>query len=68
MILTRENNPNEIKKYKDIKHAPTFGKLRCFARCPRTIRTCTLSKHHSGPHVAHGMFKKIMAVWDEESE
>jgi len=66
MRLIREENPNEIEKYSNIKPAPTFGPLRCYARCPGTMRTCTLSKNHIGPHVAHGMFKKVMAVWDEE--
>jgi len=65
MRLIREEHREEIKKYEHIKPAPTFGPVRCFARLPGTARTCTLAEGHSGPHVAHGMFKKVMAVWDE---
>ena len=65
MRLTRAENPEQIEQYGDIKPAPIFGPLRCFARCPGTHRTCTLAKGHSGPHVAHTFFKKVAAVWDE---
>ncbi len=66
MILTRKENPTEIKKYEHIKPAPTFGGLRCIARFPRAGRvTCTLAKGHAGPHVAHAIFKKVRAVWDD---
>jgi len=68
--ITRKENPEEIKKYEHIKPSPTFGPLRCFARLPGTIATCTLSKGHLGPHVAHrlSLFKKVViAVWDENA-
>lgn len=68
MRLTRSENPEEIEKYSHIKPAPTFGPLRCFARFPGPEGghlTCSLAKGHSGPHVAHALFKKVMAVWDE---
>ena len=61
----RETHPEEIEKYEHIKPAPTFGPVRCFAKCPGTPRTCTLERGHAGPHVAHGFPKKVMAVWDE---
>lgn len=67
MILTREENPEEIKKYDHIKPAPTFGPVRCFERLPGTPSiSCTLSKYHTGLHIAHaGLFKKtVRVVWD----
>ncbi len=69
MILTRNENPVEIKKYDHIKPAPTFGPLRCFARLPGSVVTCTLTRGHSGPHIAHtGVFKKVVgAVWEDET-
>jgi hypothetical protein len=66
MRFTREENPEQVEQYSHIKPAPIFGPLRCFARCPGTHRTCTLSKGHTGLHVAHALFKKVAAVWDEQ--
>lgn len=68
MILTRERDPQLIEQYSHIRPAPTWGPLRCFDRCPGSKRTCTLAKDHSGPHVSHGLFKKVMAVWDNEKQ
>ena len=67
MRLTRKDDPTEIKEYEHIKAAPTFGPMPCFARIPEGVASCTLSKGHGGPHVAHGgwRFKKVYAVWDE---
>jgi hypothetical protein len=66
MILTIEENSEEIKRFSNIKPAPIWGPVRCFARCPGTPRTCTLSQGHPGPHIAHAMFKKVVAVWDKD--
>lgn len=63
--ITRDENPEEIKKYEHIKSAPVFGPLRCFVIFPGKTFTCTLSQGHSGPHVAHTLFGKVVAVWDE---
>jgi hypothetical protein len=30
------------------------------------LRACTLAKGHRGPHVAHSIFKKVVAVWDAD--
>jgi len=65
MKILRETDPEAIKNYEHIKPAPTFGPIRCFAKCSGTNRTCTLSKGHTGSHVAHGFRKKVMAVWDD---
>ena len=66
MRFTRDENPEQVEQYGHIKPAPTFGPLRCFARCPGAHYTCTRSKGHNGPHVAHTFFKKVAAVWDED--
>jgi hypothetical protein len=61
--LTREENPEEIKQYSHIKPS-SLSTVRCFAAYPGTRMTCSLEKYHSGPHVAHGLFKKVYAVWE----
>jgi hypothetical protein len=64
MRLTVEENPETIKRYGHLKPAPRWGSVRCGARCPGTSRTCTREESHRGPHAAHGMFKRVVAVWD----
>jgi hypothetical protein len=66
MKLTHKKNPHEIAQFKDVEPAPLFGDLRCFAPCEGETFTCTLADGHTGPHVAHGFFKKVIAVWDDE--
>lgn len=63
MQITIEENPEKLEEYKHIKPAKTFGPLRCFEKFPSKKYSCTLSKGHDGPHVAH-FFKKVVAVWD----
>jgi hypothetical protein len=63
--LTIEENRETIKRYGHIKPAPFWGSVSCSARCPGTVRTCTLERGHIGPHVAHGTFRKVLAVWDQ---
>lgn len=65
MKLTIEENREAIKRYRHIKPAPIRGTALCSAQCPGTIRTCTLKRGHPGFHVAHGSFKKVLAVWDK---
>ena len=64
MKLTVEENREAIRRYGHIKPAPILGAVRCSARCQGTRRTCTLERSHRGPHVAHGMFRRVVAVWD----
>lgn len=64
MKLTVEENRETIKRYGHIRPAPRWGSVRCFARCPGSSRTCTLEVDHNGPHVAHGIFRQVVAVWD----
>ena len=65
MKLTIEDNRSAIKRYAHIRPAPRLGAVLCSARCPGTVRTCTLRKGHAGLHVAHGMFSRVLAVWDK---
>lgn len=64
MRLTVEDNPETIKRYGHIKPARGRRTESCSTRCPGTARHCTLAKGHRGPHVAHGLFNKVVAVWD----
>lgn len=66
MLITKKDNPAEIENYAHIKPAPVWGPLRCFERYLGKRYSCTLSKGHSGPHVAHGFFNKVSAVWDRD--
>jgi len=63
MKLTITDNRERIKRYGHVKPAPR-GSVRCLAKCPGTLHTCTLKRGHAGPHVAHGRFKKVVAVWE----
>lgn len=67
MKLTVEENPETIKRYSHIRPAPPWRAARCSVTCPGTTRACTLEKGHRGPHVAHGRFGKVVAVWDDRS-
>ncbi|MGW8267218.1 MAG: hypothetical protein ACWGSQ_12705 [Longimicrobiales bacterium] len=64
MKLTVEENPETIKRYGHLRPAPRWGAERCSARCPGTSRNCTLEAGHRGHHVAHGLFRRVVAVWD----
>lgn len=65
MKLTIEENREALKRYRHIRPAPQKGPARCSALCPGTVRTCSLRRGHSGPHVAHGLFGRVVAVWDK---
>jgi hypothetical protein len=63
MKLTVEENREALRRYGHVRPA-AGGSARCSARCPGTPRTCTLASGHRGPHVSHGRFRKVVAVWD----
>ena len=67
MRLTVEKDRETIQRYGHIRPASAWGGRVCAARCPGTARTCTLEVGHRGPHVAHGLFRKVVAVWDKGS-
>jgi hypothetical protein len=66
MRLTVENDRETIKRYGHIKPAGVLTQ-KCSRTCPGTARSCTREKGHRGPHVAHGSFKRILAVWESGS-
>ena len=68
MKLTLKENPDAIGRYAHIKPAPLLGAQACSAACPGTNHTCTLAKGHTGVHVAHGRFRKVVAVWDRHAQ
>lgn len=68
MRLTIEEHPQAVKRYGHIRPARAASTNACGAACPGEIgRTCTRPKGHRGPHVAHGWFRRILAVWDTSS-
>ena len=68
MRLTLEQDRETIKRYSHIKPARGWRTKLCSTMCRGTAHTCTLAKDHRGPHVAHGLFKKVIAVWDSGTE
>ena len=63
MRLTVEEHRQAVRRYGHIKPARSRAG-RCRAGCPGTARKCTLAMGHTGPHVAHGWFRRVVAVWD----
>lgn len=64
MKLTLEDSPERLKRFSHIKPAPKRRSVLCEVKCPGTLRTCTRERGHSGPHVAHGRFKRVVAAWE----
>lgn len=62
MRLTREENREALKRYRHLKPARRRAE-RCGRRLEQSKRTCTLAKGHRGPHAAHGLFGRVLAVW-----
>lgn len=61
MKLTVENDRESLRRYAHI--APARGR-KCGEPFPGKPRSCTLAPGHSGPHVAHGSFRRVLAAWD----
>jgi hypothetical protein len=64
MRLTIEDNPGSTRRYDHLEPARGWGVTPCGVRFPGSHRTCTREKDHRGPHVSHGLFKKVLAVWE----
>lgn len=62
MKLTVEQHPESIGRYGHVR--PARGGKVCRQLCPGTTRTCSQPRGHHGPHVAHGLFRMVVAVWD----
>lgn len=63
MRFVTDQHPDAVKRYAHIKPA-RGSRARCGVRCPGTRHRCTRAKDHRAPHVAHGLFRKVVAVWD----
>ena len=66
MRLTLEKNPDAIRRYRHLTPGRAWWTRRCRAHCPGTSRSCTREREHRGPHITHGWFGRILAVWDED--
>jgi len=64
MRLTIEDNPGSTRRYDHLEPARGWGVSPCGVRLSGSHRTCTREKDHRGPHVSHGFFKKVLAVWE----
>jgi hypothetical protein len=64
--LTRRTYPEAIKRYDHIRPARVSEGDRCAVACPGTLGRCSLAKGHTGPHVAHGHFARVVAVWGSD--
>lgn len=67
MRLTVRDDPHTIARYRHVK-AARRGKARCSVGEPGTGRSCTRPRGHTGPHVRHGVFGRVLAVWDSAVE
>jgi len=65
MKLTIEKDRERLKRFSHIQRAPPWMGSRCERRCPGSRRECSRKKGHPGPHVAHGILGRVLAVWDE---
>ena len=66
MRLTVKDDRETIKRFSHVRPARGWRTALCAAKCTGVVRSCTLAKDHRGPHVAHGLFKKVVAVWYSE--
>jgi hypothetical protein len=62
--LTVEDNPEAVKRYRHIKPASVLRKRPCATVWRDQRHTCTREKGHRGPHVAHSLFRQVVAVWE----
>lgn len=52
-------------RYAHIRPAP-FWRKRCGRAAPGSSRTCTRAPGHRGPHVAHSLLRRVVAVWEAQ--
>ena len=63
MKLTVEHHAESLRRYRHVKPGRRGSPL-CRQLCPGTRYTCSQPRGHRGPHVAHGLLRKVVAVWD----
>jgi len=67
MKLTISENRDAIRRYAHVRPVSRFAGDPCGVRCPGTWHRCSLKKGHTGIHVAHGLLRRVVAVWDEDA-
>lgn len=63
MHLTRRDHGSRLERFHDIRPARRRG-ARCGSPEPGSARSCTRPRDHRGPHAAHGVFRRVLAIWD----
>lgn len=63
MRLQGTSDPAALGRYGHVRPAP-FWRKRCGRPCPGTSRSCTREPQHRGPHVAHDLLRRAVAVWE----
>ncbi|RMH18460.1 MAG: hypothetical protein D6701_06290 [Gemmatimonadetes bacterium] len=67
MRLTVEEHSEAVRRYAHVGRARGLGARACGAPLPATGRRCSRDRGHGGPHVAHGRFGRVLAVWDRSA-
>lgn len=52
-----------LSRYKHVKPVLPWQE-RCGRVAPGSTRVCTREPGHRGPHVSHGFFRRVVAVWE----
>ena len=64
MRLIASEHGESIRRFAHLRRARSIGARSCAVRLAGTRHSCTREEFHRGPHVAHGAFRKVVAVWD----
>lgn len=67
MRLTTEEHPEAVKRYAHMAPARGWRARSCAMRLAGSSRVCSREPGHRGLHVAHGLFTKVVAVWDADT-
>lgn len=67
MRLTVEQDREKLQRYAHIQAFRGAAGRRCGLQMSGTTRRCSRERGHSGPHVAHGRLRKVVAVWDSSA-
>ena len=62
-----EERDEKLERYRHIEAMPIWSRGRCGHRAPGLLRTCTRRRGHGGPHVAHTVFGRVVAVWEADT-
>lgn len=64
MRLTIDEQPDQLRRYGHVRPASGRGTARCKIQLLGTTYSCSRERGHSGPHVAHGRLRRVVAAWD----